>query len=820
MALLCLAALLPATPQAATWHVDALEGNDSASGQAPEAAWRSLHRLEQQSLSPGDSVLLRRGSVWREELELTTSGLPGAPVVYEAYGTGPAPTIHGADPVQDWTRLDSARCTAPLASLPEQVFFGEVRGQKVASAADATTAHTWHWDSGTLTIHSTEAPAGIEATTRPFGIKANGKTSIVLRGLAVIRAYHALFLHNTSFITAERLHLDENAGYGAICITADTAGAGAGHHLLDCEVSHTTGSHASKLDDNNGTGIFVFSEAGYTNHNLISGNHVHHNGHEGIVLLNSSSNVVHGNQVYGNSESGIRVGRELSTGNLIEGNQVYGNCLEVDDRYGIDLIRVGNGNHVRYNMVHNQHRIDAGLYGSGGIRFDGGDWEGHDHMASTGNRAYYNVVYEEYIGIASFNFSNIEIYNNTVVNTTHCGIALHSNSTVTPANDIARNNVVATTEGIIVFHRDVDQPVLDHNAYLPFSQVNFVWDGGYMDFGSWQAASGQDAHSHYADPGLRDRLSHDFRLREDSLCRDTGEDAELTMDIAGTAVPQNGAPDIGAYEYVVNSGEGEGEGEAPAITMARTLLQAEYTPGAALDIQISLAYEQASEPLTALSVTEVLPAGWTFDCVVTGDQPDVPPASGAENAVSFAWVTIPTFPVTFTYRVRVPETAGGTQQVTGQAACQTSAGELYSDEVVTAIEPATGGAAEGEGEGEGEGAVVAAFEAEPTMGPLPLQVAFTDTSHASVPLDVWEWDFGDGCTSYEQNPVHLYDTPGTYCVELRVYAGIETDSVTHTNAITVHESLPTATRCFLVLLGLVLGTAAAGAVAAKGRVGE
>jgi|GEM_PF-5751988 len=27
----------------------------------------------------------------------------------------------------------------------------------------------------------------------------------------------------------------------------------------------------------------------------------------------------------------------------------------------------------------------------------------------------------------------------------------------------------------------------------------------------------------------------------------------------------------------------------------------------------------------------------------------------------------------------------------------------------------------------------------------------------------WEWDFGDGSpTSYEQNPVHVYTTPGTY----------------------------------------------------------
>lgn len=32
----------------------------------------------------------------------------------------------------------------------------------------------------------------------------------------------------------------------------------------------------------------------------------------------------------------------------------------------------------------------------------------------------------------------------------------------------------------------------------------------------------------------------------------------------------------------------------------------------------------------------------------------------------------------------------------------------------------------------------------------------------------WEWDFGDGTTSNEENPVHQYDEPGTYTVSLKV----------------------------------------------------
>lgn len=47
-----------------------------------------------------------------------------------------------------------------------------------------------------------------------------------------------------------------------------------------------------------------------------------------------------------------------------------------------------------------------------------------------------------------------------------------------------------------------------------------------------------------------------------------------------------------------------------------------------------------------------------------------------------------------------------------------------------------------------------------------------DVTTASI-LDVqsWNWDFGDGTTSTEQNPQHTYENAGTYSVELAVFNG-------------------------------------------------
>jgi PKD repeat protein len=58
------------------------------------------------------------------------------------------------------------------------------------------------------------------------------------------------------------------------------------------------------------------------------------------------------------------------------------------------------------------------------------------------------------------------------------------------------------------------------------------------------------------------------------------------------------------------------------------------------------------------------------------------------------------------------------------------------------------------------------FTADPVNGPAPLRVRFTDTS--SEFAYQWLWDFGDGATSAEQNPVHTFPSPGIYNVSLTI----------------------------------------------------
>jgi len=64
-------------------------------------------------------------------------------------------------------------------------------------------------------------------------------------------------------------------------------------------------------------------------------------------------------------------------------------------------------------------------------------------------------------------------------------------------------------------------------------------------------------------------------------------------------------------------------------------------------------------------------------------------------------------------------------------------------------------------------------------------IYFTDTSHTSYPATNWHWDFGDGSTSNQQNPVHFYHTNGTFDVTLTIWVDTCQFTVTYQDIITI-----------------------------------
>jgi len=62
---------------------------------------------------------------------------------------------------------------------------------------------------------------------------------------------------------------------------------------------------------------------------------------------------------------------------------------------------------------------------------------------------------------------------------------------------------------------------------------------------------------------------------------------------------------------------------------------------------------------------------------------------------------------------------------------------------------------------------IAAFEAEPAEGYVPLTVTFTNKSDPGTGSNVeYLWDFGDGGTTTAENPVHTFTDVGVFSVTL------------------------------------------------------
>lgn len=67
------------------------------------------------------------------------------------------------------------------------------------------------------------------------------------------------------------------------------------------------------------------------------------------------------------------------------------------------------------------------------------------------------------------------------------------------------------------------------------------------------------------------------------------------------------------------------------------------------------------------------------------------------------------------------------------------------------------------------------------------EIQFTDHSTSNLtgrPLNKWLWDFGDGATSAEQNPQHIYALSGSFDVKLS--AGLDEGCMSDVKTFSVH----------------------------------
>ena len=90
---------------ATTYYVDSAKGNNSNNGTTPDAAWRDFSNINGRTLAAGDRLLIKRGSVINQELNVSARGTAERWAEIGAYGEGARPIIQRNHDIQDRSAL-------------------------------------------------------------------------------------------------------------------------------------------------------------------------------------------------------------------------------------------------------------------------------------------------------------------------------------------------------------------------------------------------------------------------------------------------------------------------------------------------------------------------------------------------------------------------------------------------------------------------------------------------------------------------------------------------------------------------------------------
>jgi len=511
--------------RAATYYV-ANAGSDQASGTSSSAPWQTVAHVDAQHLQPGDTVLFRRGDLWREVLKAPASGSAGAPITFGAWGSGDLPDFDGAVLATAWASLAGTSVwMSQVSTSPSEVFFNGVAGTSVSNISDVKSTDQWLWKAGFLYIYSEVNPAS--AFTVP-GIEASAQNS-------------AIDTNNQSYLVFDSLKGEySNAlGGGGIVIGSTSSQI----VVSNCEFSWNTGNGiwiypsaggsliitGNNIHDNS-SGIYESQYTGSTATTpvLIANNNIHDNtGGDGIAIYGNYFTVDH-NVLFNNGRSGSidSIGIHIFTGddptrayfgqhNVITYNTVSGQKSNAQDGSGIEIDHYTSNNTVDHNVLY-------GSYGPGIDIYD------TTHLQVSQNTSYGN----------SLNPKGLAPKAEISVSTGGANLVQY----VTLENNIGFATC-PTCSAVYIDPLSAGSVGLLSQTNLWYSHTQNIFTGPLagVDMAVWNALQFVK-RDFSADPVFRDVTTNDFGLFATSPGRNSGSV------IAGSSFSY-GAPDVGALRF-------------------------------------------------------------------------------------------------------------------------------------------------------------------------------------------------------------------------------------------------------------------------------
>ncbi|MGV8040463.1 MAG: right-handed parallel beta-helix repeat-containing protein [Thermoanaerobaculaceae bacterium] len=467
-------------------------GSDQNPGTATHP-WRTIGKAAA-AATPGSTVAIR-GGVYAERVRMAVSGsAEGGWITFRAHA-------------DERVVLDGSALSAPAG----------------VSAMLAIDGRGW------IRV------VGLEIASYRTRVRGDVVVGVLITGLA----HHVEVLDCTIRDIASTAPVDgDRGGRDAHGLAVyGSSGTTAIHDLLIAgnEVAHCTLGSSEALVVNGNVERFEISD-----------NRVHDNDNIGIDVIGwegtapandqARDGVIRGNHVWGNSAAGNPAYTDLAAGGIyVDGGRdllVEGNTVHHND-YGIEVGcenpgRAASGVVVRSNLVH--HNTVAGI-GFGGYDTDRGVTVGCTFRHNT-------------------------LYHNDTTRTGSGEVVVQ----VAHGNTFSHNVIVPHDAGVMLTNYFSPSwshdNVFDRNLYSSAGgpgSATFVWqDEEYPAFEAFRAASGQDAHSLFADPLLADPGLPDLHLRAGSPAVDAGDPAfapaEGERDLDGEPRVCGGRVDLGADE--------------------------------------------------------------------------------------------------------------------------------------------------------------------------------------------------------------------------------------------------------------------------------
>jgi hypothetical protein len=491
--------VLVARPVSAADHyIDCGAGDDHHDGRSQETAWRTVAKASATVFSPGDSILLRRGTRCAGTLAPQGSGEPGAPITIGAYGEGPLPVIDGTG---------------------------------AEAAVRLFNQHHWH-------IETIETVGG-----DPYGIFISGAHGTL----------HHFRVRNVVVhgVTGEV----KKKTSGLLVMEARGGGQTFEDVLIDGVTAYDTTQWAGILVRGG-----VWSDKGLRARNVTIRNSIVHDVYgDGIVLFQVEDGLIETSAAW---RTGLQPTETIGTPNgiwewrcrrcTVQWNEGFFTDSPGVDGGVYDIDWGGDDNVVQYNFGHDAMGYCASVFGSGGevttnavVRYNVCVNNGRSPKLARRQGDFFISTWE---GGA---LDGVDVHDNTFYWNPPIDVPAvqmdHADFTGEHPN-VFRDNLIHSTASRMVHSND--RLRFDHNLYWSTGRAEPRWSYGGRDYEglpAFRRDSGQETSGIFGDP----KLSATMRPGGQSPAVDAGVTipGSPSADAFGTAVPQGGAPDIGAVEH-------------------------------------------------------------------------------------------------------------------------------------------------------------------------------------------------------------------------------------------------------------------------------